>query len=139
LSIVVDSSVALTWCFEDEQTPASLALLEMVVEAGAVAPTLWPLEVLNALIMAERRKRVDASQRQRLSGFLRDLPIVLDDETATQAWSATIQLAERHRLSVYDAAYLELAQRRDLPLASLDQELRAAAEVAGVVLVALAT
>ena len=134
--MVVDSSVALTWCFEDEQTPAALALLEAVVEAGAVAPSLWPLEVLNALIMAERRKRVDAAQRQRLSGFLRDLPIVLDDETAAQAWSATIQLAERHRLTVYDAAYLELAQRRDLPLASLDQELRAAAEAAGVALVA---
>lgn len=137
--MVVDSSVALTWCFEDEQTPASLALLEAVVEAGAVAPALWPLEVLNALIMAERRKRVDAAQRQRLSGFLRDLPIVLDDETAAQAWSATIQLAERHRLTVYDAAYLELAQRLGLPLASLDHELRAAAEGAGVALVELAT
>ena len=136
--MVVDSSVALTWCFEDEQTPASLALLEAVVEAGAVAPSLWPLEVLNALIMAERRQRVDAAQRQRLSGFLRDLPIALDDETAAQAWNATIQLAERHRLTVYDAAYLELAQRRDLPLASLDQELRAAAETAGVALVELA-
>lgn len=107
--MIIDSSVALTWCFEDEQTPASLALLEAVVEAGAIAPTVWPLEVLNALIVAERRKRVDAAQRQRLSGFLRDLPIVLDDETAAQAWSATIQLAERHRLTVYDAAYLELA------------------------------
>jgi predicted nucleic acid-binding protein len=136
--MVVDSSVALTWCFEDEQTPSSLVLLEAVVEAGAVAPSLWPLEVLNALIMAERRKRVDAAQRQRLSGFLRDLPIALDDETAAQAWSATIQLAERHRLTVYDAAYLELAQRRDLPLASLDQKLRAAAEAAGVALVELA-
>ena len=115
--------------------PPALVLLEAVVEAGAVAPSLWPLEVLNALIMAERRKRVDAAQRQRLSGFLRDLPIALDDETAAQAWSATIQLAERHRLTVYDAAYLELAQRRDLPLASLDQELRAAAEAAGVALV----
>ena len=88
--MVVDSSVALTWCFEDEQTPSSLVLLEAVVEAGAVAPSLWPLEVLNALIMAERRKRVDAAQRQRLSGFLRDLPIALDDETAAQAWSATL-------------------------------------------------
>jgi predicted nucleic acid-binding protein len=136
--MVVDSSVALTWCFEDEQTPAALALLEAVVEAGAVAPSLWPLEVLNALIMAERRKRVDAAQRQRLTGFLRDLPIVLDSETAAQAWSATIQLAELYRLTVYDAAYLELAQRRDLPLASLDQELRAAAEAAGVALVELA-
>lgn len=137
--MVVDSSVALTWCFEDEQTPASLALLEAVVEAGAIAPTLWPLEVLNALIMAERRKRVDVAQRQRLTGLLRDLPIVLDDETAAQAWSATVQLAERHRLTVYDAAYLELAQRRGLPLASLDNELRAAAAVAGVALVELAT
>ena len=137
--MVVDRSVALTWCFEDEQTAASLALLEQIVENGAVAPSLWPLEVLNALITAERRKRVDAAQRQRLTGFLRDLPIVLDDETAAQAWSATVQMAERHRLTVYDAAYLELAQRRGLPLASLDQELRAAAEVAGVALVELAT
>lgn len=137
MSMVVDSSATLTWCFEDEQTAASLALLEAVVENGAVAPTLWPLEVLNALVMAERRHRLDAAQRQRLSGFLRDLPIVLDDETAAQAWSATIQLAERHHLTVYDAAYLELAQRRDLPLASLDKELRSAAEAAGVALVAL--
>lgn len=137
--MVVDSSVTLTWCFEDEQTAASLVLLEQVVENGAMAPSLWPLEVLNALIMAERRKRVDAAQRQRLTGFLRDLPITLDDDTAAQSWTATIQLAERHRLTVYDAAYLELAQRRGLPLASLDQELRAAAEVTGVALVELAT
>ena len=102
--MVVDSSVTLTWCFEDEQTAASLALLEQVVENGAVAPIVWPLEVLNALVMAERRKRVDAAQRQRLTGFLRDLPIALDAETAAQAWSATVQLAERHRLTVYDAA-----------------------------------
>jgi len=137
--MVVDSSVALTWCFEDEQTPASLALLEAVVDVGATAPTLWPLEVLNALIMAERRRRLDAAQRQRLTGLLRDLPIVLDNETAAQAWSATVQLAERHRLTVYDAAYLELAQRRALPLASLDPELRAAATAAGVALVQFAT
>jgi predicted nucleic acid-binding protein len=137
--MVVDSSVTLTWCFEDEQTAASLALLEQVVENGAVAPSLWPLEVLNALVMAERRKRVDAAQRQRLAGFLRDLPIALDEETAAQAWSATVQLAERHRLTVYDSAYLELAQRRGLPLASFDNELRAAAEAVGVALVELAT
>lgn len=134
--MVIDSSVALTWCFEDEQTPAALALLGAVVEGGAIAPSLWPLEVLNALVMAERRKRVDAAQRQRLSGFLRDLPITLDDETA-QSWSATVQLAEQHRLSVYDAAYLELAQRRELPLASLDQDLRTAATATGVALVSL--
>lgn len=137
--MVVDSSVTLTWCFEDEHTVASLALLEQVVENGAMAPALWPLEVMNALIMAERRKRVDAAQRQQLTVLLRDLPIALDEETAEQAWSATVQLAERHRLTVYDAAYLELAQRRSLPLASLDDELRAAAEAAGVALVGLPT
>jgi predicted nucleic acid-binding protein len=137
--MVLDSSVALTWCFEDEQTPASLALLEQVVDGGAVAPALWPLEVLNALVTAERRRRVDAAQRHRLTDLLRDLPIELDDETASQSWSATVQLAERHHLTVYDATYLELAQRRGLPLASLDHELRAAAEAAGVALVGLAT
>ncbi|HEY6509091.1 MAG TPA: type II toxin-antitoxin system VapC family toxin [Vicinamibacterales bacterium] len=137
--MVLDSSVALTWCFEDEQTPASLGLLERVVEGGAVAPSVWPLEVLNALVMAERRKRVDAAQRHRLTDLLRDLPIVLDDEAAAQAWSATVQLAERHHLTVYDATYLELAQRSGLPLASLDHELRAAAVAAGVALVEPAT
>jgi predicted nucleic acid-binding protein len=127
LSLVVDSSVALAWCFEDEHTAATLALLDRVAENGAVAPVLWPLEVLNGLLMAERRKRLDAARRQRLSGFLRDLPVTLDRETAAQSWGTTIRLAERYRLTLYDAAYLELAQRLDLPLATLDEELRAAA------------
>jgi predicted nucleic acid-binding protein len=139
VSLVIDSSVALTWCFEDEQTSASLALLDQVVEHGAVAPALWPLEVLNALLMAERRKRLDAAQRHHLSGLLRDLPIALDTETGAQAWAATIRLAEVHRLTVYDAAYLELAQRLTLPLAALDQELRAAAKAANVALVEFST
>lgn len=85
MSVVIDSSVALTWCFEDEQTSATLGFLDQVVEAGAVAPALWPLEVLNALLMAERRKRLDAAQRHRLAGFLRDLPITIDRETDGQA------------------------------------------------------
>lgn len=135
MSLVVDSSMALTWCFEDERTPAAEALLDQVAENGAVAPTLWPLEVLNGLAMAERRGRVDAARRQRLAGFLRDLPIVLDHETAAQAWTVTAHLAERCRLTLYDAAYLELAQRLNLPLATLDQDLRAAAGSLGVPLV----
>ncbi len=127
MSLVVDSSVALSWCFEDERTPATTDLLTQITEAGAVAPSLWPLEVLNGLIMAERRKRLDAAQRQRLAGFLHDLPIVLDHETAAQAWTVITHLAEQFRLTVYDAAYLELAQRLSLPLATLDLELRTAA------------
>jgi predicted nucleic acid-binding protein len=134
LTLVLDSSTALTWCFVDEQTPESLALLEQVVEGGAAAPSLWPLEVLNALLAAERRKRLDGAQRQRLSGFLRELPVALDADTSTQAWSATMRLAEVHGLTVYDASYLELAQRLALPLATLDKALRAAAVATGVAL-----
>jgi predicted nucleic acid-binding protein len=131
VSFVLDNSVALTWCFEDERTPATAALLEQVGELGAQAPMLWPLEALNGLLVAERRGRLDASRRLRLAGFLRALPITLDVDTASQAWSETARLAERFGLSAYDAAYLELAQRRDLPLASLDRALRAAATVLG--------
>ena len=131
MSFVLDNSVALTWCFEDERTPATAALLEQVGELGAQAPMLWPLEALNGLLVAERRGRLDAARRQRLAGFLRALPITLDVDTASQAWTETARLAERFGLSAYDAAYLELARRRDLPLASLDRALRAAATVLG--------
>jgi predicted nucleic acid-binding protein len=131
VSFVLDNSVALTWCFEDERTPATTALLERVGEARALAPGLWPLEALNGLLVAERRGRLDSSQRHRLAGFLHALPISLDDETASQAWTATVHLAERFALSAYDAAYLELAHRHGLPLASLDQDLRAAAMTLG--------
>ncbi len=131
MSFVLDNSVALTWCFEDERTPVTAALLEQVGELGAQAPMLWPLEALNGLLVAERRGRLDASQRQRLAGFLRALPIALDVDTASQAWTETARLAERFGLSAYDAAYLELAQRHNLPLASLDRALRAAAAVLG--------
>ena len=77
MSFVLDSSVALTWCFEDERTPATVALLERITEDGANAPALWPLEVLNGLAMAERRKRLTSMQRLQLSGFLQSLPIAL--------------------------------------------------------------
>jgi predicted nucleic acid-binding protein len=139
VSFVVDNSVALAWCFEDEHTQPVMDLLDRVAETGAFAPSLWPLEALNGLLMAERRKRVDARRRHRLAGFLRALPITLDTETADQAWTATVRLAERHRLSVYDAAYLELAQRRKLPLATLDQDLIKAAKALGMTLLGTPT
>jgi predicted nucleic acid-binding protein len=123
--------VALTWCFEDERTPATTALLERVAEAGAMAPGLWPLEAMNGLLVAERRGRLDAARRHRLSGFpglCRSASII---ETANQAWTTTLGLAERFALSAYDAAYPELAQRQRPPLASLDQDLRAAAIALG--------
>jgi predicted nucleic acid-binding protein len=131
VSFVLDNSVALTWCFEDERTPATTALLEQLTESGATAPMLWPLEALNGLLVAERRGRLNAEQRRVLAGFLRALPVKIDDETAGQAWTTTAELAERFGLSSYDAAYLELAKRRDLPLASLDRNLRNASVALG--------
>jgi predicted nucleic acid-binding protein len=138
VSFVVDNSVALAWCFEDEQTTEITALLDRVSETGAAAPQLWPIEALNGLLSAERRGRIDGGMRRRLAGFLRDLPIRIDDEMASQAWGATAQLAELHRLTAYDAAYLELAMRLGLPLATSDKPLIAAAQTAGVPLLATA-
>lgn len=137
MSFVLDSSVALTWCFEDERTPAIEALLQRVVESGAVVPVLWPLEVLNALALAERRRRVNRDTRQRLSSVLRDLPIRVDLDSAALAWTDTAALAERHQLSLYDASYLELARRLSLPLATLDRALRDAGKANRVPLLGL--
>ena len=132
MSFVLDNPIAIAWCFEDEQTPGAMELLERVTETGATAPPLWPLEALNALLMAERRRRLDAEKRAKLVAFLRELPIVLDSETADQVWDNTARLAARFKLSIYDACNLELAQRRRLPLASLDEDLLHAAAAAGV-------
>jgi predicted nucleic acid-binding protein len=134
VSFVIDNSVALASCFEDEHTQPIMELLDRVAETGAIAPALWPLEALKALLMAERRKRLDGKRRQRLAGFLRALPITLDTETADLAWTTTARLAERHRLTVYDATYLELAQRRRFPLATLDEDLIAAGKALGMTL-----
>jgi predicted nucleic acid-binding protein len=106
----------------------------MVIENGAWVPGLWKLEVANILEMGARRGRHDTAFRNSTLADLALLPISIDAETDRQAWGATLQLAERHRLTLYDAAYLELALRRGLPLASLDSELRGAAKAEGVVL-----
>jgi predicted nucleic acid-binding protein len=128
MSFVVDSSITLTWCFEDEATQATDALLLRLSIDGAHAPSVWPLEVLNVLLMAQRRGRITLKARQDRVTHLQALPVILDTETAAQAWTITNLLAERHGLTLYDAAYLELAQRLDLPLATLDADLRTAAK-----------
>ena len=132
MSFVLDNSVALAWCFENEQTPVIIAVLDRLTEAGAVVPQLWPIEAVNGLLTAERRNRITRPERQRLARFLHALPISIDDETTNQVWTTTAQLAGLHRLSSYDATYLELAQRLGLPLATRDQALIAAAKAIGV-------
>ena len=129
---MLDNSIALAWCFEDEQTGPIMALLDRVAEQGAVAPQLWPVEALNGLLSAERRKRITTATRHKLAGFLRALPIRIDDETAARAWIEVAQLAETYRLTSYDACYLELAQRLTVPLATTDAALMAAAREAAI-------
>ena len=138
MSFVLDNSVALAWCFEDEQTPAIIAILDRLTEAGAVVPQLWPIEAVNGLLTAERRGRITGAERQRLANFMRALPISVDEQTASQAWTATAHFAEQHQLTAYDATYLELAVRLGLPLATNDKALIAAAKAVGVTLLAAA-
>lgn len=129
---VINSSVALTWCFDDEATPETDALFERVRDEGAVVPGLWRLEVGNVLLQAERRGRIDGGDVKARLDLIGDLPISVDEETGLRAWREILVLARGERLTVYDAAYLELAVRRRLPLFTLDRELAAAALRCGV-------
>jgi len=134
VTLVVDASLTLSWYFEDERTPAADALLDQVTNTGAVVPSLWRLETANGLQVAIRRKRIDVAFRDRALTHLTRLPITVDAETDAHAWTTTLQLADRFQLTLYDAAYLELAQRRALPLATLDSALRPAADALGLTL-----
>lgn len=134
MSFVIDTSITMAWCFNDERTAPAMEVLYRLGETPACAPLLWPLEALNALLTAERRKRIDRRRRLELADFLRDLPIRLDSETADHVWTTTVRLAERYRLITYDAAYLELALRRELPLATLDADLIRAAKASGTII-----
>jgi len=134
MSLVIDSSITLAWFFADERSDAADTVLRQVTESGAVAPSLWRLEVANALQMAVRRNRINMNFRDASLVDLRALAVTIDGETDHHAWTTTLHLAEQYRLTLYDAAYLELAQRLNLPLATLDQELRAAGGAIGITL-----
>jgi len=127
MSIVLDCSITLAWVYGDETTEPVRQVFDLLSHGGAWVPGLWRLEVANVLEMGVRRKRHDAAFRDATLADLAELPIQVDGETNEQAWSATLSLAERHELTLYDAAYLELALRRSLPLATLDEDLRGAA------------
>ena len=114
---------------------SSLAVLRRVADAGAIVPALWRLEVLSGLQVAVRRGRIDSAYRDASLADLQSLVIAIDPATNRQAWSATLRLCERFGLTPYDAAYLELAQRRQLPLATLDAALVRAARADNVQLV----
>lgn len=129
---MVDASVALAWVLADETTPHALALRARVVKQGALVPQHWKLEVCNGLLMSARRKRYETLALRADLAVLAALPILSDRRTAEASWSEGADLAQAHRLSVYDAAYLELAKRSGLPLATFDVDLSEAAKKEGV-------
>jgi predicted nucleic acid-binding protein len=137
MPLVVDGSAALGWTFEDEQTPELIALLGRVVRERASSTSLFPLETANVVLLAARRGRItDAKAKTYLAG-LGGLGVDLDTTAGPQLVSAIYDLAARHKLTIYDAAYLELALRLGGELATLDEDLAAAAKAEGVALVDL--
>ena len=132
---ILDASVTLPWRFEDEATPWTESLLNRLEQGeAAVVPAHWPLEVVNALLFALRRKRVTSEQIREFLDDLAVLPVRIDSAPTRDQWSSVLALAEQHRLTAYDAAYLELSLRARLPLATLDGDLRKAAMTEGVAL-----
>ncbi|EIQ01423.1 putative nucleic acid-binding protein [Opitutaceae bacterium TAV1] len=134
-ALVLDCSATLPWIFQDEATEATDRLLDdLTAGAEAWVPALWHLELGNVLIGAQRRGRIDQAGIEGFFSRLGAYEISVDTETIPRAWNKTLDLALLHQLSTYDAAYLELALRRDLPLASLDTALIRAAKATGVTL-----
>jgi predicted nucleic acid-binding protein len=130
--LILDSSATLAWIYGDETTEAIHRVFDAVADNGAVVPALWRLEVANSLTMAVRKRRIDLDFRRAALADLALLDITTDQQTDSYAWTDTLNLADHFNLTVYDAAYLELARRRMLPLATLDQELATAAAAVGV-------
>jgi predicted nucleic acid-binding protein len=133
--LVLDASVTISWCFPDRRTDFTTQVLREIANGFAVVPGLWSLEVGNALVVSERKGYLKEAQ---ITAFLRDLdelPKQVEHHTADQAFGRTLELARAHKLSTYDACYLELAERMGLPLATLDSDLMKAAKKAGVALV----
>lgn len=129
---VLDCSVAVAWCIDDEAAPATDALLAQARDQGVWVPGLWPLELANVLLQAVRRGRLGVAEVTARLELLRTLPLQVDDQTASRAWREILALARTEDLTTYDAAYLELALRRGLPLATQDKALRQAAARNGI-------
>ncbi len=127
MACVLDCSVTMAWVFPDEATEATDQLRDSLAQGRAFAPSLWPMEVGNVLLIATRRNRIRVDEWPQIRAGLAALPIEIDAVNPARVWEASLELANSHQLSVYDAMYLELALRLQLPLATLDGDLRSAA------------
>jgi predicted nucleic acid-binding protein len=129
-SVVLDSSIGAAWCFPDEETSYTKAVLQTVAAPSeAVAPRLWAYEIRNSVLLGVRRNRITQAHAEDFLDTLNSLPIRLADPPS---YDAVFALAGRYALTVYDAAYLDLAIREGLPVATLDKALTRAAEQSGV-------
>jgi predicted nucleic acid-binding protein len=137
MEFVLDASIAAAWIFEDERSELADEIIDSLAEKTAVAPPLWALETGNILLVSERRGRIDAAKRKLMLDALGDLGVIEEPQPQGITFGAVPDLAARHCLSSYDAAYLELAIRLQLPLATLDESLRKAAEQENVPLIEL--
>ena len=126
-SFVLDASVTVAWCFDDESTPAAWALLDRMRAAPAYVPVLWALEIGNILVGAERRRRITQARAVEFLGILGDLDIHVDPDLPGRAFRDILPIARESRITTYDASYLELAMRLGLPLATKDTALARAA------------
>jgi len=129
---VLDCSVTMSWCFEDETDEYSPSILRQLDESESAVPWIWTLEVANALLTAERRGRLSEAETSRFLGMVQGLPIMVDAAPPARTMDEIVALGRRHNLTSYDAAYLELAIREGLPLATIDERLRDAAARVGV-------
>ena len=127
--IVLDNSVVMAWCFADEESQYADGVLSALESAVGVVPSIWPLEVGNVLLVAERRKRLSEADSVRFLTLINDLPIQVIQETPERMTKEILALAREQRLSTYDASYLDLAMRKGLPLATQDAGLRKAAKM----------
>lgn len=132
MKLVLDASVALAWCFGDEEDPYSEAVLHFLEAHEAVVPALWCQEVSNVLLAAKRKKRLDSRQLESALAVLSELPIEVVTLPRQIVFERVLPLADRTGLTVYDATYLDVSLQKSLPLATMDEELRAAAKKAGV-------
>ena len=130
--LVLDASVALTWCFKNEATAAADRVLGRLAAEAASVPAIWHLDIANVLALSERRRRITPADTAEFIALLETLEIVVDEETPSRAFGRVLDLAREERLTTYDAAYLELAMRLGVPLASKDADLCDAAERLGV-------
>ncbi len=134
VDFVLDASVVMAWCFEDESNPYADAVLESLSSNSGIAPAVWPLEISNVLVVAERRGRINKAGSVRFIALISQLPVAVEPEPSQRVFAEIMALAREHGLSSYDASYLDLAMRRGLPLATLDARLQQAAQQAGVAL-----